>query len=875
MASPTISVVMPFRNRKGLISQSIQSILSQTYADFELICVDDGTTDGADEYVKKFAAEDPRVRLLINNGPPGISGAANLGFFAARSDLIVRMDSDDIATPHRLSTQFRFMNSHPEVGLVGSWVRTFGAQGVHEWRLPIDHDDIRAQMVFCGALAQPAVMFRKTRFLEHGLLYEPKFSVTEDYDLWSRAAIAIRCANIPQVLLFYRTHAENVSTERRSEIVALTKEVQRRQLQKMGIEVCDNYIDLHWRISDHNPDGKPDFYDRAFQWLNLIDRQNRRSAFVETAALRRYLDEKRRWVREHEVLAQPEAPQRHLVYVDTATRSSKHLFDDATCDSDRDLSSLDVRGYRALSRAANEPIKIGMAILIHERPEYLERCLDSLFSTIVPGNMELTVALVDDGSIDPRVQMLIDLNRDTNIKIVRCYTPKSANNWGAAFNKAIRLILGFDTFDIIGTSDSDALFHPEWLSKLVSLAMWAKVHHKDHAFGPFSAFNSSDIEFHDWQGVYPSPEGDFVIKNRMGALNYLYFIEDFVRLGFFSEDRDDETKMTLRFSELGILNLSTNVSYIEHLGQDSVLNRWRPTPVRRAVYGLNLPKYRWPSHVRNWETVGYFKDVVTPVTMMDGVQSQLPLSVVYVCLDRDAEMLELSIRSVKEFLRHPISDIVIVGDQASNLPEISRRNGVRFVSERELIPNIRSREISYETNGNDRSGWLYQQLLKFSADAIFDQTHYLILDADTMLARHQVFEFEGKDLILHAAEFHPPYFSAYARLVGCPPATLVSSVSHQALINRRRLRELKTHIETDYGVPWYRAILSCVDYAQASGFSEYETYAQWCIMNYHAATRREFFFNTAVPRDEAVRLGFEGLVAKFGASRSLSMHWYL
>lgn len=871
--TPRITVVMPFRDRRDIIGQTIKSIQSQTYSDFELICVNDGSTDGADEYVYGLSKEDKRITLLHNSVNQNISSAANLGIATARADLIARMDSDDIATPNRLATQLKFMDSHPEIGLVGSWVRTFGDQGEHEWCLPTEHDDIRAQMLFCGALAQPAVMFRKTRFLEHNLRYDPLFDVTEDYDLWSRAAMLTRCANIPQILLHYRTHARNISTQRRSEIVMFAQKVHYRQLRMLGIVPADEDLDLHWRIADNNPDGKSDFYDRAFNWLDTLESQNHETFFLNPPALKRYLDGKRRWLEESEIITHGRPAPRQLAYIDTTIRTS-----DVLPDAKGGLPSTSfpdaAKEYNAISASNSRRLKIGMAVLIHERPDYLEMCLNSLFKTIVPEGIELTVALVDDGSVDPSVQIIMDLDRQSNIKIYRYYTAKSANNWGAAFNKAMKILVRIDNFDLIGTSDSDALFHPEWLSHLVPIALWAKSNHTKHNFGPFSAFNSSDADFHEWQGVYSSPHGDYIIKNRMGALNYFYFIEDFMKLGFFSEDRDDETRMTEMFKKLEIRNLSTKKSYVEHLGQDSVLNRWRPSPVRRAVHGLNLPKYRWPSNLRGWETVGYFKDVVDPLTSMPDVESKLPLSVIYVCLDRDKSTLELSIASIKRFLRHPVQDIIIVGDSNSDLPEMAARNGARFVSELDLLP-IRKADILYRSGASDRSGWLYQQLLKFAADAIIDETHYLLMDADTMLVRPQVFECGGKDLILHSDEFHPPYFSAYARLVGNSPVTFVSSVSHQALINRSRLRELKAHVEANHSEAWFRAIINCTDYANASGFSEYETYAQWSIMNYSCATRREYFSNASIPRQEGLDLGFEGVLSKFAHLRSVSMHWYL
>ena len=249
-----------------------------------------------------------------------------------------------------------------------------------------------------------------------------------------------------------------------------------------------------------------------------------------------------------------------------------------------------------LSKSLPEKFKIGFAVLVHERPKHLQVCLDSLFATNIDG-YDITFLLIDDGSIDPRVREIIERPREAKYKIVRKFTPKGSNSWGGAFNKAVKALKELDNFDIIGTSDSDALFHPNWLDVTMKICIWAKKNHQTHNLGPFSCFNSSDYKFHNILGRYDSPHGGFLVKERMGALNYLYFTEDFEKLGFFSENKDDETLMTEKFKSLGVRNFCTETSYVEHLGEDSILDQWRPTPVtgitafalRPVRHGWNLP----------------------------------------------------------------------------------------------------------------------------------------------------------------------------------------------------------------------------------------------------------------------------------------------
>ena len=246
-----------------------------------------------------------------------------------------------------------------------------------------------------------------------------------------------------------------------------------------------------------------------------------------------------------------------------------------------------------LEKRVRVNFKIGFAVLVHERPEHLRVCLDSLFQTNLH-DYDITFLIQDDGSRDSRVREIIETPRNYKYKIVRSYTEKGHNSWGAAFNKAMKKLMEIGDFDILGSCDADAFFHPEWLDKTLKVCLWAKEHHRDHILGPFSSFNSSDREFHRILGTYESPDGAYVVKERMGALNYLYFKEDLLKLGYFEEHKDDETLMTEKFRRLKVRNFCTKTSYVEHLGEESILDQWRPTAVgANAAYALKPARYGW------------------------------------------------------------------------------------------------------------------------------------------------------------------------------------------------------------------------------------------------------------------------------------------
>ncbi|UDF03390.1 DUF6492 family protein [Asticcacaulis sp. AND118] len=869
---PVASIVMPFKDRKELLVQTLENLLQQTFSEYEIFLIDTGSTDGAQDYVKSMVQRDSRLVYIDNSRNGGLSNSYNVGIDLARGDFVFRMDSDDLCHPSRIQAQLHYFDENPDVSILGSWVRTFG-DGSHLWKLPVQHEDITSQMLFCGAMAHPAVAFRKSRLNEFNLRYDESYPTSEDFELFTRASKLLRCANVPQVLLRYRRHPQAVTTVWAEKVRHLADKVLLRQLQWIGAPTDDTALRLHSQISHWERGAEDDFISRAFDWLSMLEDANRQSRRLDFFALRRQLDARRKWLIESAPVEQhAELTTRSRIFL--ADRNVK-VSDPIPPYTEEIFNRLPDEGCRALSKWKKEKLKVGMAILIHERPEYLENCLTSVFQTAASQDYELTVVLVDDGSLDDRVQQYMELAHAGETRCVRVYTQKTGNNWGAAYNKAMKLVLAVDDFDVVGSSDSDALFHPLWLQRLLETALWAKQNHTAHRIGPLSGFNSSDDEFHEWQGVYDTPHGQFVVKKRMGALNYMFCIEDFKRIGFFPEHRDDETEMTRRFQSEGWWNFSTMTSYVEHLGQNSVLNKWRPTAVSRAVHGLSAAKTGWPSNIVGWQTLGYYQSVAGSTTTGDEVRSELPLDVVYVAREADVDTMGLSVESVRKFLRHPVSSFVVVGDENSRLPEFARDNGLRFVPENEVI-GLRRTDISYTVDDVDRSGWMFQQLLKFGAAKLASGSHYLVMDADTILLKPQVYQAGGRDLVLHSDEFHVPYFLTYGRLTGREPVTYTSSVSHQALINRNILGDLQSFLERKWHKPWFRAILDVVDYDNASGFSEYETYAQWALENFGGKLHREHFRNLAMARSKALERGLDSLAQEFGDSyRSLSMHWYL
>jgi len=210
--TPLISVVMPVYNSAAFLAEAIESILAQSYSQFEFIIIDDGSADNSAEIIRKYASQDARIRPLYLSHK-GAGGAANAGIVVAKGELIARMDADDIALSERLATQLAWMR-RTGVDICGSWIKAFGAENRLMW-FPETHEAICVEMIFRCALMQPTVMMRAEIAKKH--LYDETLFF-EDYELWTRLAPDYRMGNVPQVLLRYRTHPQQRHVQKASAV---------------------------------------------------------------------------------------------------------------------------------------------------------------------------------------------------------------------------------------------------------------------------------------------------------------------------------------------------------------------------------------------------------------------------------------------------------------------------------------------------------------------------------------------------------------------------------------------------------------------------------------------------------------------------------
>jgi glycosyltransferase involved in cell wall biosynthesis len=205
---PSVSLVMPAHQAADTIAEAVASVLAQTWRDWELIVVDDGSTDSTTASVQAAAKGDPRIFVKQLSRNVGAAAAMNIGWRSSRSELIAILDADDVALPRRLAQQQKFLEGHPGIGVLGAGAHFVDSRGRHLRTVvrPPDHAELLKQRWYQSPFIHPTVMMRRT-FLEATGGYTDGLRLGEDYDLWMRGFIVggFEYGNLPEPLVLYRT----------------------------------------------------------------------------------------------------------------------------------------------------------------------------------------------------------------------------------------------------------------------------------------------------------------------------------------------------------------------------------------------------------------------------------------------------------------------------------------------------------------------------------------------------------------------------------------------------------------------------------------------------------------------------------------------
>lgn len=201
---PIVSVLLSVYNGEKYLRESIESILDQTFTDFEFIIINDGSTDASQRIISAY--HDPRIRIINNSSNVGLTKSLNRGLKLARGIYVARQDADDISEPQRLAKQVKFMNNNPDIVLLGTWYREIDAEGNFgdNVRLPSDQTELQWALLFYCPFVHSGVMFPRDTFLKKVGYYNEDFHYAMDHELWLRASRQQPITNFREYLVRYR-----------------------------------------------------------------------------------------------------------------------------------------------------------------------------------------------------------------------------------------------------------------------------------------------------------------------------------------------------------------------------------------------------------------------------------------------------------------------------------------------------------------------------------------------------------------------------------------------------------------------------------------------------------------------------------------------
>lgn len=250
---PAVSIVLPVYNAEAYLWQALDSLVAQTFPDFECLVIDDGSTDESARVASEFAARDARI-VLHRRRHRGLVETLNEGFSMAGGKYIARMDADDLCAPNRLEKQVRFLEDNLDVDVLGTAVVTFsGLPGKGRIsRAPANHAGCYAELLFRPPINHPTVMLRRSIVDSLGDLYCANWEFCEDYELWSRLIESYVFANLAEPLVYYRQHDDQVTIEHGERTKELHNEVSRGMFRRIQVDFSSEEIPkvLAWEPCD-------------------------------------------------------------------------------------------------------------------------------------------------------------------------------------------------------------------------------------------------------------------------------------------------------------------------------------------------------------------------------------------------------------------------------------------------------------------------------------------------------------------------------------------------------------------------------------------------------------------------------------------------
>jgi len=277
---------MPVYNGEKYIKEAIDSVLNQTFKDFELLIINDGSTDGSVKIIESYG--DPRIRLVHNEKNLGLVETRNRGFAESKAEFIALLDCDDIAYPERLEKQYEFLTAHPGFAMVGSWVELMDSSGKLTgviWKNTLQPEEISAFLLFKNCFTQSAVMMRASTLPPERY----RTAQAEDFDLWIRIARNWKTWNLQHVLVKYRVHRDGISQNKEDVQNQSIDSIAIWQLNNLKINPSPEEVKIHRTNYHYDKKDIIEFINRRENWLKKIKQANFESGYYAEPIFSRVL----------------------------------------------------------------------------------------------------------------------------------------------------------------------------------------------------------------------------------------------------------------------------------------------------------------------------------------------------------------------------------------------------------------------------------------------------------------------------------------------------------------------------------------------------------------------------------------------------------
>ena len=285
-----VSVIMPVYNTGLYVKEAIESILSQTYCNIELLIFDDNSTDASVQIITSFS--DERIRLIKKPQQTGITDSLIEGIKIATGKYIARMDGDDICHPSRLEKQVAFLEANHDYGIVGAFIQTIQKDGQTQiWEYPVNDEDIRSYTIVNAPFAHPTVMIKKQVLTDNGLTYKKTFEFCEDYKLWVDLLKVTKGKNINEVLLQYRLHPQQTIATRKQTLINNSNKIRQIELHNQyDITTTSDEILQHYFYFNELQSNNAAAIQQFFNWRKklLLGFKQKGNALLEIRLVEEY-----------------------------------------------------------------------------------------------------------------------------------------------------------------------------------------------------------------------------------------------------------------------------------------------------------------------------------------------------------------------------------------------------------------------------------------------------------------------------------------------------------------------------------------------------------------------------------------------------------